>query len=180
MWSEIISKFQNENKFILDINNELHLSYYIRGLLSDNYIFFIDEGAHSRRALIIKDKKSDINIDKNKFIYWYMFTRFHELINEEENIIKDFNELKGKIIPVIDKLKIPELKDTDNEDNKKKKIDKMNINSEKITKLQEHLNSEAEKNNIKINNLRNFRNTYHSIDLLEKFLNNIQIILKNE
>ena len=175
MWSEIISKFQNENKIVLDINNELHLSYYIKGLLSDNYIFSINEG-----SLIIKDKKSDIDINKNKFIYWYMFTRFHELINEEENIIKDFNELKEKIIPVIEKLKIPELKDTDNEDKKKKKIDKMNINSEKITKLQEHLNSEAEKNNIKINNLRNFRNTYHSIDLLDKFLNNIQIILENE
>lgn len=70
---------------------------------------------------------------------------------------------------MIEKIKLPELKDSDDESTKKKKIDKINSNNQKITKLQEHVKSEDDSSNHKINTLRNFRSMYPSIDSLERF-----------
>ena len=175
MWHKIISEFQKENKITFDLKIELHLAYYVMNLLKEHYEFFIHD-----ENLIIKDSKSDKEISKNTFFYWYSFTRFQELIKEEENIFREFNELKDKVLPVIEKIKLPELKDSDDESSKKKKIDKINSNNQKITKLQEHVKSEADSSNHKINNLRNFRSMYPNIDSLERFLKNIQIIVENE
>ena len=174
MWHKIISEFQKENKITFDLKIELHLAYYVMNLLKEHYEFFIHD-----ENLIIKDSKSDKEISKNTFFYWYSFTRFQELIKEEENIFSEFNELKDKVLPVIEKIKLPELKDSDDESTKKKKIDKINSNNQKITKLQEHVKSEADSSNHKINNLRNFRSMYPNIDSLDRFLKNIQIILEN-
>ena len=175
MWHKIISEFQKENKITFDLKIELHLAYYVMNLLKEHYEFFIHD-----ENLIIKDSKSDKEISKNTFFYWYSFTRFQELIKEEENIFSEFNELKDKVLPVIEKIKLPELKDSDDESTKKKKIDKIKSNNQKITKLQEHVKSEADSSNHKINNLRNFRSMYPNIDSLERFLKNIQIIVENE
>lgn len=174
MWHKIISEFQKENKIILDLKIELHLNYYVMNLLKEHYEFFIHD-----ENLIIKDSKSDKEISKNTFFYWYSFTRFQELIKEEENIFREFNELKDKVLPAIEKIKLPELKDSDDESTKKKKIDKINSNNQKITKLQDHIKSEADNSNHKINTLRSFRSMYPSIDTLDRFLKNIQIILEN-
>lgn len=174
MWWETISTFQKDNKTILDLKIELHIAFYVMNLLKENYSFSLNED-----KLIIKDIKSDKQIDKNTFFYWYSFTRFNELIKEEEKIFKEFNELRDKVLPAIEKIKLPELKDTDDEQTKKKKIDRINSNTEKINKLQDHVKSEADNSNHKINNLRSFRSTYPSIDSLERFLKNIQIILEN-
>jgi len=84
-------------------------------LLKTNYTFSIHD-----QKIIIKDK-SDKEVDKQTFFYWYSFTRFQELILEEESIFKEFNILRGKVLPAIEKIKIPELKDTDDESTKKKK-----------------------------------------------------------
>ena len=175
MWHKIISEFQKENKITFDLKIELHLAYYVMNLLKEHYEFFIHD-----ENLIIKDSKSDKEISKNTFFYWYSFTRFQELIKEEENIFREFNELKDKVLPVIEKIKLPELKDSDDESTKKKKIDKINSNNQKITKLQDHIKSEADSSNHKINTLRSFRSMYPSIDSLERFLKNIQIIVENE
>ena len=175
MWHKIISEFQKENKITFDLKIELHLAYYVMNLLKEHYEFFIHD-----ENLIIKDSKSDKEISKNTFFYWYSFTRFQELIKEEENIFREFNELKDKVLPVIEKIKLPELKDSDDESTKKKKIDKINSNNQKITKLQDHIKSEADNSNHKINTLRNFRSMYPNIDSLDRFLKNIQIILENE
>jgi seryl-tRNA synthetase len=174
MWHKIISEFQKENKITFDLKIELHLAYYVMNLLKEHYKFFIHD-----ENLIIKDSKSDKEISKNTFFYWYSFTRFQELIKEEENIFREFNELKDKVLPVIEKIKLPELKDSDDESTKKKKIDKIKSNNQKITKLQDHIKSEADNSNHKINNLRNFRSMYPNIDSLERFLKNIQIIVEN-
>lgn len=174
MWHKIISEFQKENKITFDLKIELHLAYYVMNLLKEHYEFFIHD-----ENLIIKDSKSDKEISKNTFFYWYSFTRFQELIKEEENIFREFNELKDKVLPAIEKIKLPELKDSDDESTKKKKIDKINSNNQKITKLQDHIKSEADNSNHKINTLRNFRSMYPSIDTLDRFLKNIQIILEN-
>ena len=174
MWWETISTFQKDNKTILDLKIELHIAFYVMNLLKENYSFSLNKD-----KLIIKDIKSDKQIDKNTFFYWYSFTRFNELIKEEEKIFKEFNELRDKVLPAIEKIKLPELKDTDDEQTKKKKIDRINSNTEKINKLQDHVKSEADNSNHKINNLRSFRSMYPSIDSLDRFLNNIQIILEN-
>ena len=174
MWHKIISEFQKENKITFDLKIELHLAYYVMNLLKEHYEFFIHD-----ENLIIKDSKSDKEISKNTFFYWYSFTRFQELIKEEENIFREFNELNDKVLPVIEKIKLPELKDSDDESTKKKILDKIKSNNQKITKLQEHVKSEADSSNHKINNLRNFRSMYPSIDTLDRFLKNIQIIVEN-
>jgi len=174
MWFKIISEFQKNNEKTLDLKIELHLVFYVMNLLNSHYIFSIQN-----KELIIKDSKSKEVVDKNTFFYWYSFTRFQELILEEESIFKEFNELKDKVLPAIEKIKLPELKDSDDESTKKKKIDKITSNNGKITKLQDHVKSEADSSNHKINTLRNFRSMYPNIDSLERFLNNIQIILEN-
>tara|TARA_B100001094_G_scaffold54829_1_gene50412 strand:- start:657 stop:1184 length:528 start_codon:yes stop_codon:yes gene_type:complete len=174
MWWETISTFQKDNETILDLKIELHIAYYVMNLLKDQYNF-----SFKKDKLVIKDIKSDKEIDKNTFFYWYSFTRFNELIKEEEKIFTEFNELRGKVLPAIEKIKLPELKDTDDGSTKKKKIDKINSNTGKITKLQDHVKSEADSSNHKINTLRSFRSMYPSIDSLDRFLNNIQIILEN-
>ena len=174
MWYKTISEFQKENKNILDLKIELHLAYYVYNLLKNHYLFSIHN-----KELIIKDIKSDTETSKNNFFYWYSFTRFQELVKEEEKIFNDFNEIKDKVLPAIEKIKLPELKDTDDEQTKKKKVDKIKSNKDKITKLQYHVKSEADKSNHCINNLKNFRSMYPSIDSLEILLKNIQIILEN-
>jgi hypothetical protein len=173
MWYKIISEFQKSNETTLDLKIELHLAFYVMNLLKANYTFSIHD-----QKIIIKDK-SDKEVDKNTFFYWYSFIRFQELILEEESIFKEFNILRDKVLPAIEKIKIPELKDTDDEQTKKKKIDKITSNNGKITKLQDHVKSEADNSNHKINTLRNFRSMYPSIDSLERFLKNIQIIMEN-
>ena len=175
MWYKIISEFQKNNEKTLDLKIELHLVFYVMNLLKSHYIFSIHN-----EDLIIKDSKSDKVIDKNTFFYWYSFTRFQELVEEEEKIFREFNILKDKVLPAIEKIKLPELKDTDDEQTKKKKVDKITSNNEKITKLQDHVKSEADNSNLKINTLRNFRSMYPNLDSLERFLKNIQIILENE
>lgn len=173
MWYKIISEYQKSNETTLDLKIELHLAFYVMNLLKTNYTFSIHD-----QKIIIKDK-SDKEVDKQTFFYWYSFTRFQELILEEESIFKEFNILRDKVLPAIDKIKLPELKDTDDESTKKKKIDKITSNNGKITKLQDHVKSEADSSNHKINTLRNFRSMYPSIDSLERFLKNIQIIVEN-
>ena len=56
----------------------------------------------------------------------------------------------------------------------------MTINNEKITKLQDHIKSEADSSNHKINTLRNFRSIYLNLESLDVLLKNIQIIVENE
>ena len=174
MWYSVISEFQKNNKTALDLKIELHLAFYVMNLLKEHYTFSI-----KNKNVIIKDIKLDKEVSKDTFFYWYSFARFQELIKEEETIFNEFNELRNKILPAIEKIKLPELKDNDDEQTKKKKVDKMKSNKEKITKLQNHVKSEADSSNHKINTLKYFRSIYPNIDSLERFLKNIQIIVEN-
>jgi len=175
MWSSKIAKFQKENKIKLDLKHELHLCFYIKHLLNDHYEF-TTKNSH----LTISDLNLEKDITQEIFYYWWSFQRFDELIKEEEKLYNDFNELKTKILSAIEKIKLPELKDKDDSETKKKKIDKINSSNEKINTLQNHLKTEVNTSNRNINNLRNFRSMYPSIDSLERFLTNIKIIVDNE
>jgi len=179
MWSDIIANFQKENKKSIDLKQELHLCYYVMKLLSDHYKFTIKDSDHNKK-LVIHDLNSEKEISHTTFFYWWSFQRFDELIKEEEKIFNDFNDIKNKVLPAIEKIKLPELKDTDDQAQKNKKIDKITASNEKITKLQNHVKSEASISNHKINSLRSFRSMYPTIDSLERLLKNIIILLENE
>jgi|TARA_B110001454_G_scaffold208716_1_gene221502 hypothetical protein len=179
MWSDIIANFQKENKKSIDLKQELHLCYYVMKLLSDHYKFTIKDSDHNKK-LVIHDLNSEKEISHTTFFYWWSFQRFDELIKEEEKIFNDFNDIKNKVLPALDKIKLPELKDTDDQVQKNKKIDKITASNEKITKLQNHVKSEASISNQKINSLRSFRSMYPTIDSLERLLKNIIILLENE
>ena len=175
MWSSKIEEFQKENKISLDLKHELHLCFYIKHLLNDHYEF-----TTKNKKMIISDLNLEADVSQDAFYYWWSFQRFDELTKEETKLYNEFNDLKKKILSAIEKIKLPELKDKDDSETKKKKIDKINSNNEKTIALQDHLKSEADTSNRKINNLRNFRSLYPSIDSLERFLKNIKIIIENE
>lgn len=174
MWIERIETFQKENKQILDIKHELHLAIYVKNLLNESIEFSLSEG-----SLLIKELEENKSLSFDEFYYWWNINRFDEVITEEEIIFNDFNELKDKILPAIEKIKQPEIKDDDTEEEKQKKEKKIVSNNEKVTKLQLHVKSEADKSNAQINILRQFRGMYANKDSLKRFTENIIVLLNN-
>lgn len=174
MWIERIESFQKDNKQMLDMKHELHLSVYVKGLLKESIEFYISES-----ELFIKDLESNKALSFDEFYYWWNIDRFDEIISEEELIFNDFNELKDKVLPAIEKIKQPEIKEDDSEEEKEKKEKKITSNNEKITKLQMHVKSEADKSNAQINTLRQFRRIYPTKDSLNRFIENVSILLNH-
>ena len=87
--------------------------------------------------------------------------------------------MKDKVLPAIEKIKQPEIKEDDSEEEKEKKEKKITSNNEKITKLQVHVKSEADKSNAQINTLRQFRRIYPTKDSLNRFIENVSILLNH-
>ena len=68
---------------------------------------------------------------------------------------------------IIDKIKQPEIKEGDSKEEKEKKEKKIVSNNEKVTKLQTHVKTEADKSNSQIMFLCEFKILiYFTIDLL--------------
>lgn len=174
MWIERIESFQKDNKQMLDMKHELHLSIYVKGLLKESIEF-----STSDSELVIKLLESNEILSFDEFYYWWNINRFDEIITEEELIFNDFNELKGKVLPAIEKIKQPEIKDDDSEEERTKKEKKITSNNEKITKLQMHVKSEADKSNAQINTLRQFRSIYPNKDSLKRFTENVTVLLNH-
>ena len=172
MWSEKIETFQKENKQILDIKFELHLAIYVKELLKDTVTFSLQE-----ETIIITIDEKEYSSDE--FYYWWQIDRFDEIISEEEIIFNEFNELKKKISSGIQKVKQPESKETDTEEVKLMRQTKIKANNEKIQKLNDHLKSEAELSNQKINSLKSFRSMYPTRESIDRFITNVQILLAN-
>ena len=170
MWLERINDFQKNNKQVLDMKFELHLSIYIKELLKDSIDFQIENDS-------VKISRDEKEISWDNFIYWWQITRFDEIISEEELIFNSFNEKKDKINKAVSKIKNPELNDDDSEKETEKKHKIINDNKKKVTKLTDHLREEANKSNKNINLLKNFRLIYPTIESLERFIKNIKIIL---
>lgn len=173
MWSEIIQSFHDNSKQFLDIKNELHVSIYIKELLKEIIEFSLSDD----NTLIIKKKEDNQILTFDKFYYWWNIDRFDELISEEEIFFNEFNDLKNKIIPAIEKIKQPVIKDEDTEEDKKKKQDKIKSNEEKISKLKIHIEKESEKFNSQINMIKRFRLIYPNYNSLERFTQNVIILL---
>tara|TARA_Y100000591_G_C21656396_1_gene605513 strand:+ start:92 stop:628 length:537 start_codon:yes stop_codon:yes gene_type:complete len=175
MWLDKIESFQKDNSQILDMKHELHIAIYIKGLLKDSIEFSLSEG-----SLLIKLLEENKELSFDEFYYWWNIHRFDEVITEEELIFNDFNELKNKILPAIDTIKQPEIKDSDSEEERQKKEKKIASNNEKAIKLQNHVKSEADKSNAQINILKQFRSIYPTKDSLHRFIENVTVLLNHE
>ena len=174
MWLDRIESFQKNNKQLLDIKHELHLAIYVKELLSESIEFSLSEN-----SLLIKLSEENKELTFDEFYYWWNIHRFDEIITEEELIFNDFNELKNKVLPAINSIKQPEIKEDDSEEEKQKKEKKMKSNNEKATKLQEHVKTEADKSNAQINILKRFRGMYPTKDSLERFTENVTVLLNH-
>jgi len=174
MWLDKIESFQKDNSQIFDMKHELHLAIYVKRLLKDSIEFSLSEG-----SLLIKLIEENKELTFDEFYYWWNIHRFDEVITEEELIFNYFNELKKKVLPAIDKIKQPEIKDTDSEEEKKEKEKKITSNNEKASKLQNHVKSEADKSNSQINILRQFRGMYPTKDSLQQFTENVKVLLNH-
>ena len=174
MWLDKIESFQKENKQVLDMKHELHLAIYIKGLLKDSIEFTDCEG-----SLLIKLLEENKSLTFDEFYYWWNIERFDEVITEEELVFNDFNELKNKVLPAIEAIKQPEIKEDDSAEEKQKKEKKIVSNNEKATKLQNHVKSEADKSNAQINILKQFRGVYPTKDSLQRFTENVIILLNH-
>lgn len=172
MWLDKIKSFQKDNSQILDMKHELHLVIYVKSLLEEIIEFSLSEG-----SILIKLVEENKELSFDEFYYWWNINRFDEVITEEELIFNDFNELKNKILPAINSIKQPEIKDSDSEGEKQKKEKKIVLNNEKATKLQNHVESEADKSNAQINILKQFRGIYPTKDLLQRFTENVIVLL---
>tara|TARA_Y100001958_G_C21208497_1_gene534414 strand:+ start:1027 stop:1557 length:531 start_codon:yes stop_codon:yes gene_type:complete len=173
MWLEKLQTFQKENKQLLDLKFDLHLSLYIQELLKDTIHFKLENDS-------LKIIMNENELTKDEFYYWWQITKFNEIFQEEQNIFTTFNEKKNKINKAISKINNPEINDKDSEKEIEKKHTKIKENKEKVMKLNLHMKEEADNSNQKINSLKNFRSIYPTIDSLDKFLKNIKIILNSE
>lgn len=174
MWLDRIESFQKDNKQILDVKHELHLSIYVKGILKESIEFSLSEG-----SLLIKELEDNKMITFDEFYYWWNIHRFDEVVTEEELIFNDFNELKNKVLPAINAIKQPEIKEGDSDEDKKKKEKKIVSNKEKINKLQNHVKTEADKSNSQINILKQFRGMYPTYDSLKRFTENVIVLLNH-
>lgn len=172
MWIEIINEFRKENKNMLDLNFELHLTLYIYELLKSLYDFSIDEDNDN---LIIK--KDDKIITISEFYYWWQITRYDEIFNEEKKIFNEFQEFKKKCETAINKIKYPEISEDEKDEKKSKKITELNNKKEKLQKV---VKEKADSSNKDINALKNFRVLLNSKSLLDKFIENLKIVIVNK
>ena len=178
MWIDRIDDFHANNKSTLDMNRELHLAIYVKEILKQKIEFSLSDG-NLNIKLNIKDIEENKSMGFDEFYYWWNIDRFDEVLSEEEVIFNNFNELKSKVLPAIENIKQPEIKESDSQEERNKKELKIKSNNEKALKLQEHVKSEADKSNSQINILRQFRGLYPTKDSLKVFTENVIILLKH-
>lgn len=174
MWIDRIDDFHANNNTTIDTNRELHLSIYVKEILKQKIVFSLSDG-----KLNIKDTEENKSMGFDEFYYWWNIDRFDEVLSEEEVLFNDFNKLKSKVLQAIENIKQPEIKESDSQEEKKKKELKIKSNNEKVLKLQEHVKSEADKSNSQINILRQFRGLYPSKDSLKVFTENVSVLIKH-
>ena len=104
----------------------------MKEILKQRIIFSLSDG-----NLNIKDTEEDKSMSFDDFYYWWNIDRFDEVLSEEEVIFNDFNKLKSKVLPAIENIKQPEIKDSDSQEERKKKELKIQSNNEKVLKLQD-------------------------------------------
>ena len=181
MWLERLQDFQKNNKQDLNLKVEYHLAIYIMKILQEAFDFSINKTKTKENlvtTLITKDKKRILTPEQ--FYYWWQIDRYDELVAEEEIILGNFNELKTKIMKASQNNNLPQILDTDSEEESDKKYKKIEDHKRKIDKLNEALKKEAEASNKKLNMLSQFRMMYTNTESLKRLLEGIEIILQNK
>ena len=164
MWLKRLDEIKLEKLTLFNIRNNLHFALFIIEMLNNLFIFKIKK---DKSLSIIKDKKE---ITFNQFLYWWQITRFQEITEEENKLIKSYEKIPKTIHQLQNNLK--NLKDED-----ENKILETNI---KIQKLSNHMKNEETKLKEKLNRLSNFKNTCYTKDLMNNLLESISICLQND
>ena len=181
MWLESLQEFQKTNKQHLNFKVEYHLAIYITKILQGRVEFSIRKTKSKENmvtTLITEDKKKILTPEQ--FYYCWQIERYDELVAEEELILSDFNQLKDKIMKASQSNKIPQILDTESEEETAKKIKKIEDHKTKIGKLNDALKKEAEASNRRLSMLSQFRMMYPNTESLKRLLEAIEIILQNK
>ena len=172
MWLEILSEINKKQSVgNLNLRFDLHIAIYIVEVLKSIVKFEIIDG-----KMTIKMGKGEAEgvISSDDFYYWWQITRYNEIYKEELDLISKMREVDQTI------RKLTKSRDLikDNDENKKlKKIDDLET---KIVKLTNYMNKENPEFKQKITILSNFRNSYHTRDILDKLLNSVEFNLIKE
>lgn len=164
MWIEKINEYKNNNNEYLNLQLEIHQAKYLSELLTDNFKFNVitTKSKNNKYNLEIKSINDNEILSYEEFFLWYQMDFFQELISEEEGIFIKFNELKKKLLNIINEL--------ENKENKEKE------DTEKISKLKTHLKIEMDKSNLYINELKKIRLLYPTFKSFEILISGIIII----
>ena len=114
MWIDSLMNINDSIVKNLNLRYELHLAIYIITILKDKVNFSLQ-----KNKLIIQ--LNDKEITNNEFFYWWQITRYNEINNEEQQLIRSFEEIQQKTEKLKNSLfKINE-SDSDKELEKKQK-----------------------------------------------------------
>ena len=181
MWLESLQEFQGNDKQHLNFKVEYHLAIYITKILQGRVEFSIRKTKSKENmvtTLITEDKKKILTPEQ--FYYWWQIERYDELVAEEEIILSSFNQLKAKIMKASQSNKVPQILDTDSEEETEKKMKQIEDHKQKVGKLNDALKKEAEASNKKLSMLSQFRMMYTNTESLQRLLEAIEIILQNK
>ena len=181
MWLESLQEFEKNNKQHLNFKVEYHLAIYITKILQGRVDFSMKKTKTKEfmvTTLHNEDKKK--NLTPEQFYYWWQIERYDELVAEEEIILSDFNQLKAKIMKASQNNQIPQILDTDSEEETEKKMKQIEDHKQKVGKLNEALKKEADASNKKLGMLSQFRMMYTNTESLKRLLEAIEIILQNK
>ena len=167
MWSERLKNFKENNKQLLDLKFELHMTIYIKEILKDCIDFSLHKTKTKENLIITfkNDKNETKELTSEEFFYWWQIDRFNEIISEEKKIFNEFNKIKDKVNKTIKNL-------NNSEENSIK-------NKDKIIKFDQQLKELANDYNLKLDELRKFRILLFSFESIEKLLKNIKLLIKN-
>ena len=181
MWLESLQEFQKNNKQHLNLKIEYHVEIYITKILQGRVDFSMKKTKAKEfmvTTLHNEDKKQTLTPEQ--FYYWWQIERYDELVAEEEIILSDFNQLKAKIMKASQSNKIPQILNTDSEEETEKKMKQIEDHKQKIGKLNDALKKEADASNKKLSMLSQFRMMYTNTESLKRLLEAIEIILQNK
>jgi len=181
MWLESLQEFIKKDKQNLNFKVEYHLAIYITKILQGRVDFSIKKTKSKEymvTTLINEDKKQSLTPEQ--FYYWWQIERYDELVAEEELILSDFNQLKEKIMKASQSNRIPQILDTDSEEETENKMKQIEDHKHKVGKLNDALRKEAEASNKKLAMLSQFRMMYTNTESLKRLLEAIEIILQNK
>ena len=179
---ESLQEFEKNNKQHLNLKVEYHLAIYITKILQGRVDFSIKKLATGKEKMFTtlhnEDKKKYLTPEQ--FYYWWQIERYDELVAEEEIILSDFNQLKAKIMKASQSNKLPQIVDTDSEEETAKKMKQIEDHKQKVGKLNDALKKEADASNKKLGMLSQFRMMYTNTESLKRLLEAIEIILQNK